>query len=67
MKRRSFLRTAGAASLLSGMGLAGESAPAAIQLPPEHRKAVDRRRRIVGWIAMAIFVLSFCYAPFQIW
>ena len=40
---------------------------------PEHprilyeHEPLDRRRRIVGWIAMAIFVLSFCYAPFQIW
>jgi membrane-associated protease RseP (regulator of RpoE activity) len=40
---------------------------------PEHppilheREPLDQRRKTLGWIAIAIFVLSFTYAPLQIW
>jgi membrane-associated protease RseP (regulator of RpoE activity) len=40
---------------------------------PEHppilneREPLDHNRRIVGWIAIVIFVLSFTVAPIQLW
>jgi membrane-associated protease RseP (regulator of RpoE activity) len=40
---------------------------------PEHPpifyedEPLDRRRTVVGWTAIAIFVLSFTYAPIQLW
>jgi membrane-associated protease RseP (regulator of RpoE activity) len=40
---------------------------------PEHppianeREPLDRHRRLIGWIAIAIFVLCFTAAPIQLW
>jgi membrane-associated protease RseP (regulator of RpoE activity) len=40
---------------------------------PEHppilyeREPLDRRRTIIGWAAIAIFILCFSFAPIQIW
>ena len=35
-------------------------------IPYEHIE-LDRRRRFVGWVAIAIFILSFSVAPIQLW
>ena len=40
---------------------------------PEHppilyeQQPLDRRRKIIGWITIAIFILCFSFAPIQIW
>jgi membrane-associated protease RseP (regulator of RpoE activity) len=40
---------------------------------PEHprilyeHEPLDRRRTIIGWVAIAIFILCFSYAPIQLW
>lgn len=40
---------------------------------PEHppilyeREPLDRRRKLVGWVAIVIFILCFSFAPIQLW